>query len=112
MNIPSNEGQLIAAVDLQIAQSAVTQAILDAGVGSPPLLGVQVDKLPGANPAGTPAPSGQAYCWVIMADNAETIDVNTVQTVLNSFPAQAKAPAPSSKAKAKAKAKSRAKRAK
>ena len=105
MNIPSNEGQLIAAVDLQIAQSAVTQAILDAGVGSPPLLGVQVDKLPGANPAGTPAPSGQAYCWVIMADNAETIDVNTVQTVLNSFPAQAKA-------KAKAKAKSRAKRAK
>lgn len=110
MNIPSNEGQLIAASDLQIAQAAVTQAILDAGVGSPPLLGVQVDKLPGANPAGIPAPDGQAYCWVILTDVAETVDVNTVQAVLNTFPPQAKAPSPSSKAKAKAKAK--AKRAK
>lgn len=105
MNVPSNEGQLIAASDLQIAQSAVTQAILDAGVGSPPLLGVQVDKLPGANPAGTPAPSGQAYCWVIMADDAETIAVNTVQAVLNSFPAQAKAPSKAATSKAKSKAK-------
>ncbi|TXH58010.1 MAG: hypothetical protein E6Q97_03215 [Desulfurellales bacterium] len=99
MNIPSNDGQIVAATDLHATQSAITQAILDAGVASPPLLGVQVDKLPGANPAGNAAPDGQAYCWVILADNAETFDVVTVQNVLNGYAPAAKAPSKSSKAK-------------
>lgn len=81
MKIPNADGQLI----LLLGSENLVSALLATGLTDTELLSVQIDGNAGGRSDGAPAPEGQAYCILDLADFTAPSLVSAALAVLDSL---------------------------